>query len=314
VRVVAVVREKRDADAGGDVHLVAVESYGPPQGFEDAPGRRCDLARVPGGVQQERQLIPFETCHVPAQAFVNTSRQRAQQPVAGDVAQRFINDFEAVDVEEHDRQRLPAFPRGGDGLTEPVVEEHAVRQARHLVVRHRVVQLLGARPDELFKVSFVTSLRFEQGAVFEAAAHGRLDLPEVEGLRHVVEGARAHRFDGALNVALAADHDDDGVGRLRLNQRDHLQAVEALHRDVAEDEVELPPLQEVERLLGRARLGALVLLTQEAAQQQPYLPLVFHDQDARLTAAHQHDSNFTSNELAQRSRESPSPCAPGRRT
>ena len=82
------------------------------------------------------------------------------------------------------------------------------------------------------------------------AADGERDVVEVERLRDVVERSGAHRLDGALDGLRAADHDDERVGRLRAHVRNHLKPVHALHRDVADDELEPIRAEQRERLFG----------------------------------------------------------------
>jgi hypothetical protein len=63
-------------------------------------------------------------------------------------------------------------------------------------------------------------------ALAYSAPHGVEQHGQVEGLGGVVEGAEAHRADGALAVAIGRRHDDRHVGRFAAAQR--LQEVDAV--------------------------------------------------------------------------------------
>ena len=117
--------------------------------------------------------------------------------------------------------------------------------------------------------------------VFEGAAHGRLDVPQVEGLRHVVERAGAHGPHRGLDVLHAAEHDDGRVGRALAHERDEVEPVHPPHLDVAQDEFEPPAVEKPERLLGRAALGAGIVVAEQAGEDAPDRGRVGEDEDAR---------------------------------
>ena len=65
-------------------------------------------------------------------------REREQHLVAGGVAERVVDELEAVDVEHEDRDVDALALPAGQRLREPVERERAVRQARERVVQRGV--------------------------------------------------------------------------------------------------------------------------------------------------------------------------------
>ena len=137
VRVLPVLREQGDADAGGDMHLVAVE-------LERGGERAQDLGRQGRGVGglrelglHQRELVAAE----PGQGVAGADRardpagHRAQQLVADRMAERVVDLLEAVEIEEEDRGHATFAAGMGQGLAEPVEQQGAVRQAGQRVVQ-----------------------------------------------------------------------------------------------------------------------------------------------------------------------------------
>ena len=132
-----VLREQGDADAGGDMHLVAIE-------LERGGERAQDLGRQGRGVGGLRELGLHQREFVaaePGQGVAGPDRardpagHRAQQLVADRMAERVVDLLEAVEVEEEDRGQATFAAGMGQGLAEPVEQQGAVRQPGQRVVQ-----------------------------------------------------------------------------------------------------------------------------------------------------------------------------------
>ena len=101
-----------DADAGGDEVLDAVDRVGLGEGGGDAVGDRHRLVLVGEAVDEDAELVAAEAGDDVAGAQVGAQprRDRAQQLVAGVVAEAVVDQLEVVEVEEEDPDR-----RAGDG-------------------------------------------------------------------------------------------------------------------------------------------------------------------------------------------------------
>ena len=173
---------------------------------EHALGDDGRLARV-GDVLELEQHGELVAAHARdgvarAQRGVEPQRDGLQQPVAGLVAERVVDDLEAVEVEEQHGGagvRLAAA-RAAQGLLEPVDEERAVGEAGQRVVQRVVLQAL------------------DGAAVVGGVADGAHERVRVERrLRQVVDGAgRARRLDG-VGAARVAEHHHLGA-RVLLQQ------------------------------------------------------------------------------------------------
>ncbi len=77
-----------------------------------------------------------------------------------------------------------------------------------------------------------------QAPVLQRLVDLDLHLLDLERLRHVVEGADAHRLDGGVDRAEGGHQDDGGVGVQGLGGAQHVEAVRAAHLEVAQHHVE----------------------------------------------------------------------------
>ena len=130
IRVFAVAGVEGDADAGGNVGLVAVE-------IERRRQRLHDLLRDQPGVADVGQVRQHDGEFVPAQpangvAFAHTllyaHRDLAQQLVAGSVAVRVVDGLEVVEVHEQYPDRPVVAFRLREHLVQTVGEQKTVRQ------------------------------------------------------------------------------------------------------------------------------------------------------------------------------------------
>ena len=73
-----------------------------------------------------------------ADAALHARGDLLEQQVADLVAERVVDVLEAVEVDEQQRERLPAAARSDDALLEAVVEQHAVGQIGERIARREV--------------------------------------------------------------------------------------------------------------------------------------------------------------------------------
>src|SRR6185295_395549 len=127
---------------------------------------------------------------------------------------------------------------------------------------------------------FVTLLRNYQIVMFERTFDYCLNLPEVERLHQIIEGAKTQRTDRALDCLHAADHYHDGVRRDFFDMWDHVQAAHAGHSDVADHELEFTFRQTRERFLCRSRSNTVVLFTEQIGEDLRYFDFIINYQNA----------------------------------
>ena len=82
-----------------------------------------------------------------AKGAAEANRQLPEQLVAARMPERVVDLLETVEVEQQDRCAAAGASRVREGGLDPVVEEHAVRQAREAVVERLVLDLLHVRVD-----------------------------------------------------------------------------------------------------------------------------------------------------------------------
>ena len=124
---------ERDADGGAGEDLVAFDQE---RRRERAVDALCDgngLVLGGGAFDEQRELVAAQARHGVAARGGSSPAARAicdQQVVAGAVAQRIVDELEAVQVEEHDREaRGLAAGGAGEGHFQAVLEERAIGQA-----------------------------------------------------------------------------------------------------------------------------------------------------------------------------------------
>ena len=144
VRILPVLREQGDADAGRGLDLLAVDVEWFGHRRQDLVGQGDNLGGLADLRLHERELVATE----PGQRVAGADRcgdplgDGAQQLVADWVAQGVVDVLEAVEIEQQDRDHA-AFAAGtGQLLAEPIVQQGAVRQAGEQVVQ-------GQTPDHL---------------------------------------------------------------------------------------------------------------------------------------------------------------------
>ena len=140
LHVGAVGRIHRDADRGRGVALVAAELQRLAQHRQQLAGDALDLVTFGGFFQDDDEFVAAEPRHDVAgtQRVAQPAADFHQQHVAGVMAQRIVDDLEAVEIDEQHR-KLPLIAlRGVDRPAQQAVEHLAVRQMGQAVVRGQI--------------------------------------------------------------------------------------------------------------------------------------------------------------------------------
>ena len=146
--VVAAVGDD-DADGGGDDHGAVVDDDGRLQRVEQPLGDldRAALAGQP--LAQHRELV---AAHARERVALRDQRPEphrdlAEQLVAALMAERVVDELEAVDVEHEHGDRAAVAGSECERVVHAVDEQRAVGQARERVVQRPVLDLLLERDD-----------------------------------------------------------------------------------------------------------------------------------------------------------------------
>ena len=101
--------------------------------------------RAVNGIQEDDKLVAAQAGNGVAfpDALGQAVRRLFQQRVADGVAQRVVDELEAIEIEKQDGQPLSVALGGGNGLFQAVGEKNPVRQAgQRVVIRHKLDLLL----------------------------------------------------------------------------------------------------------------------------------------------------------------------------
>ena len=158
VRRRAVVRRQRHADARLDVQRRPARGEAAMQRVTQSVGDELDVRAILHVRQQHGELVAAQARQSVAMAkhLAQPQRDLTQQLVAVGVPERVVDLLEAVEVDEQDRELVVAARGEGERALDPVLEQHAVRQAGERVVgglaaepargeRHDPIE---RRPDE----------------------------------------------------------------------------------------------------------------------------------------------------------------------
>jgi hypothetical protein len=108
-----------------------------------------------------------------------------------------------------------------------------------------------------------------------------LHLLDLERLRHVVEGADAHRLDGGVDRAERSHQDDRRVRMQRLGRAQHVEAVRPAHLEIAEHDVERALVQLLDGGVAvRGFVDVVTGLGQPAGQAAPQRIMIVGDENA----------------------------------
>jgi hypothetical protein len=262
----------------------------------DQPG--CENRRasrlIPGELD-DRELVtaePGDPVGV-AQAVSKPVGDALEKRVPDRMAERVVDRFEAVQVEEENRERFSGPLRSGERVIELLAEQHAVRQAGQGVVVCEVPDaLLGALPVRHLQLETPVEIEQLRDPVLELGirlgkrlvrGQSRLLGPlqaelrpgpresdrEVDRLGDVVVGAELERLDDVLALRHRRDHDDRkrGLRPCLANDLEHLQAIEIRHDHIEQHEIEIPLRDQLERPTAPVRLGDIETVPQEPPAQ-----------------------------------------------
>ena len=115
------------------------------QGVEDPLGHLDDGTGVGGVLEEDGELVAAEPRRrvARAQAPSQPIGDRAEQLVAGTVAEAVVHELEVVEVDEGDgRDRRVGPADAGQRVLDPVEEQRPVRQPGERVVERLVAQLV----------------------------------------------------------------------------------------------------------------------------------------------------------------------------
>src|SRR5690606_34665330 len=127
-RVVAVAGIERDADAGRDAALLTHDLDRLDRGGEQLARDLRGLRRTPNPLDEHDELIaaePGDDIRAPETTF-EALRDLLEQPVAGLVAERVVDQLEAIEIDEQHGELALAAPRRLDGVIEQLREHAAV--------------------------------------------------------------------------------------------------------------------------------------------------------------------------------------------
>jgi hypothetical protein len=148
VGVVAVGRRGRDADAGADHHLMALDIERRGHGLDHPLGQARGARHVGQPRLHHRELIAAKAGHGVALAHAASQALggHAQQGVAQRMAQGVVDRLEAVQVDEMDGQLVARASPARQGLDQVFLEQHPIGQLGQGVVVGQLGDLHHAAP------------------------------------------------------------------------------------------------------------------------------------------------------------------------
>ena len=238
VGVEAVGRVQRDADAGGDLHLLVLDGEGGIEHVGQAVQGLLAFGEAGQFADQQHELVAAQAADrvVLAQALGQAAGDLDQQAVAGGVAPAVVDRLEIVEIEIAHGQQVAAPVGLGDGLLQAVGEQQPVGQAGQRIVVGHLFQLflvvlqggdVGEQADEMGDAAVAVADRRNAGALgvgravlalvpdFAAPGAGREQgLPHVfvEILLLAAGAEKAGRLADQLGLAVAGDAADAVVG------------------------------------------------------------------------------------------------------
>ncbi len=168
------------------------------------------------------------------------------------------------------------------------LDEDGGRAVRHLLDERHHAAEGGAAADhgalgpEVFELLLECAVLLDQRASLERLADDLQQLLAAERLGDEVVGAVLHRVDGFFDRAERGEEDHVDVRRQGLGRAEQLDAGEPGHLEIAEDQVETPTLDAVERgaAVGREH-DAIAGAGQRALQAFAQSGVVVGDEERR---------------------------------
>ena len=134
---------ERNADARGDVHVDPEEPHRGPHRVDRALADADGFRARHGSIDQDHELIAPETCRGVDRAHrvLQALRHLAQQIIAGAMPEGVIDELEAVEVDHQQCELVGLAVCLGDGLSDAIIQQQAVRQSGEGIVRRQMTQL-----------------------------------------------------------------------------------------------------------------------------------------------------------------------------
>ena len=178
-----------DPDAGAHEQLAPADDDRPLQLPDQTLGERGDREDRAGTVAGDHELVAAEARHdvAAADALAQALRDDAQELVPGAMAEGVVDDLEAIEVHQQQRDLFALTLRGGERLRDVRVQEGAVRQPGQGIVQ-RARAHLGLRV----------------GTVERGGEHVRDGLDEAHVLRSELRTLRGSVQDEHGGAAVAA--------------------------------------------------------------------------------------------------------------
>ena len=146
------------------------------------------------------------------------------------------------------------------------------------------------RLEELLALQPVHVLLQDGDVAFEhpsldGVAHDVAQLRDLDRLGEVVVRAVLQRVDRGFGRRVARDHDEDRVGSELLSLLEQLDAAELAHADVGDDDIEVAPPQQLQRIVrGGGGHEVQAVVAQGGAVGLGDARLVVDEQDRRHAA------------------------------
>ena len=146
--------------------------------------------------------------------------QQVEQRVASRLAEAFVHQLEAINVQHDQAARPPRSSRMSDRLSGAVGEQAAVGQARKRVVIRQIAdaRLIG-----------VALLCFREGAFYRRAK------PAHAAFQDVIRGPHPNRRDGALLADRPRQENERNLRHDFPGQQQRLHAIKPWHREIGQD-------------------------------------------------------------------------------
>ena len=137
-------RRGRDADARRDKDLVAFELERPVHRFKNLPGHNSGACFLGKFCENYRELVTAEAADgiLGAHARAQPPRNLQQQLVTNPVAERIVDRFETVEVDEHDAGAPAAALRLFQRMLQAVIKQHAIGQPCQTVMAGKELEIL----------------------------------------------------------------------------------------------------------------------------------------------------------------------------
>ena len=292
VGIGAVLRRQRNADAGADIDLVAIDVERLGEDLDDAIGKRAGGFALTGlAALNDGKFVAAEPCqHVGfPQQRLEPRRCLPQQSIARGMAKRIVDVLEAVEIEQQDGERIPPPALACRRFFDLLRDRGTIGQTRQRVMmRHERDALLRFLAfgdvvdddDQIFRLAVIVADDDAAGRINARPILGVDVVFEVLAVAAVLQDLTVHAVDefrGPLVVECEHGFADklvasEATHRLeRAIDQNELAGHGVLHdhrnRNVVDDRIQ-KLLGLVELLFGAALLGDVVVGRDPAAARK----------------------------------------------